>query len=400
MTSDARPGLASAGGPGTLGATFDPRLNGLNALRLALALGVVLRHSFTMLGEDVGWPPAEVLMRSVFVDGFFAVSGFLIVRSWVANPHWRRFLRARFLRIMPGFWVCLVVVGLVAAPLHALLTGAGVTGPLLADGARYVVRNAFLWVVQEDVAGGPLGAAPAEAATWNGSLWTLAWEFACYLGVLALGITGLLVRRWVLPAAFLVSLGVLALTTVPALDVWFVHHGARFATMFLAGALVHQHRDRLPARWWLVGLAVAVVVAAAHLPDYRTVGALPLAYACVVGGALLRVPALRLPDDLSYGTYIYAFPVQQLVVGAGGATLGVARYFLVSSVLTLPLAALSWFLVERPALRRKGTPVRAGTGTGRVPGAAAAGILTGSSAGPSRDTGGVASAGPGQKEIL
>lgn len=382
--------------PGTLGATFDPRLNGLNALRLALALGVILRHSFTMLGEQAAWHPAEVLMRSVFVDGFFAVSGYLIVRSWVSHPDWRRFVRARFLRILPGFWVCLVVVAFVAAPLHALLTGVRVDGPFLADAAGYVWRNSLLWIVQEDIAGGPLGAAPNEAATWNGSLWTLAWEFACYLGVLTLGVTGLLVRRWVLPLAFLVSLAMLTLTVVPAFDFWLVHHAARFATMFLAGALVHQHQDRIRAAGWLVGVAVVVVVVSAYLPDYRAVGALPLAYACIVGGALVKVPALRLKNDLSYGTYIYAFPVEQLVVGLGGRALGVGLFFVASSVLTLPLAAASWFLVERPALRRKQRPGAAGEPAA----GSAAGILTPSTAGPRPSAAGAAPTGPREKESL
>lgn len=357
MSTAAAPASAASPGPapaGSLAAVFEPRLNGLNLLRLLLALGVVLRHSSTMLGEPVGWRPAELLMRSVFVDGFFAISGYLIVRSWLNRPDWRSYLRARALRILPGFWVCLVVVAFVMAPLHGLITEGRVPTEHAGDAFGYVWRNSLLWIVQEDIAGGPLGAAPAEVGTWNGSLWTLSWEFACYLGVLALGVTGLLLRRWVLPAAFLLALTVLSATTVPALDHWFVHAAARFATMFLAGALVLQLQRRIPARWSLVGLACAVVVAsAALLPDYRMVAALPLAYACVVAGALLKVPALNLRTDLSYGTYIYAFPVQQLLVGAGLGAAGVPLFFAASVAVTLPLAAVSWFAVERPALRLK-----------------------------------------------
>jgi peptidoglycan/LPS O-acetylase OafA/YrhL len=344
---------ADRSAPASLEATFEPRLNGLNLLRLALALGVVLRHSYTMLGEPTGWQPAEVLMRSVFVDGFFAISGFLIVRSWVTKPDAYVFLRARLLRIMPGFWVCLVVVAFVFAPLHALITGVTPTAAFFGDAGGYVLRNAGLWIFQDGIAGGPLGASPAEAGTWNGSLWTLFWEFVCYLGVLVLGVSGLLRRRWVLPAAFVAAVAVLSLTAVPALDVWFIHHAARFATMFLAGALVYQYRDRIPARGRLVAVAVVVVVATSYLPDYRMLGALPLAYACIVGGAMIKVPALTLRTDLSYGTYIYAYPVQQLLVGAGLGAAGVPLYFVLCVLVTLPLAAASWFVVERPALRHK-----------------------------------------------
>lgn len=58
-------------------------------------------------------------------------------------------------------------------------------------------------------------------------------------------------------------------------------------------------------------------------------------------------------NDLSYGVYIYAWPVQQLVALSGGSRHGVALYIALSIALTYPLAALSWFLVEKPALRHK-----------------------------------------------
>lgn len=93
------------------------------------------------------------------------------------TPDWRRYLRARVLRIMPAFWVCLAVTALVIAPLT--------TGAFGQDNLGYIAKNAALWVFQYDIAGTPAGV-PYDAV-WNGSLWTLAWEFSCYLGVMLLG---------------------------------------------------------------------------------------------------------------------------------------------------------------------------------------------------------------------
>lgn len=119
--------------------------------------------------------------------------------------------------------------------------------------------------------------------------------------------------------------------------------------MFAAGAVLYQWRDVIPARWSLVAVSVAIVLASSQLPDYRVVAALPLAYAIVVSGILIRNKRLRLRTDLSYGLYIYAYPTQQLLVTMGLVWLNPLAFFVVAAIATLPLAALSWFLVEKPA---------------------------------------------------
>lgn len=65
----------------------------------------------------------------------------------------------------------------------------------------------------------------------------------------------------------------------------------RSAIMFAAGAVLYQWREVIPARWSLVGVSVAIVLAASRLPDYRVVAALPLAYAIIVSGSLLKTAA-------------------------------------------------------------------------------------------------------------
>ncbi len=76
-----------------------------------------------------------------------------------------------------------------------------------------------------------------------------------------------------------------------------------------------------------------------------------MAYLVIASGALLKRLSLR--NDLSYGVYIYAFPIQQLLVIMGLATLRVFPFFIVATLVTLPLAAMSWFVVEKRALALK-----------------------------------------------
>lgn len=342
----------------TLGQVFDPRENALNSWRLALAMSVIVFHSFPITGRDVPFAPARQLLREIGVDGFFAISGFLIIASWMGNPRLRSYFVARGFRILPGFYACLIVTAFVIAPIGVALQGGPVTHLLLSTAPiEYVLKNSAVWMFQFDIGGTPHG---VPWPVWNFSLWTLKWEVLCYIAVAVLGVLGLLRRRWLLPAAMVLALSWAALvwyTTSasglgPGLGSTEVKAG-RFAVMFLAGALVHQFRNVIPARWSLVGVSVVIVLAAGLLPNYRLIAAVPLAYAIIVSGALIHDKRFRLRTDLSYGVYIYAFPIQQLLVICGLGSMNPIAFTAISALATLPIAALSWIVVEKPAMTLK-----------------------------------------------
>jgi len=352
---DERPLTDDTVRPGSLGAVLDPKRNAYNALRLLMAAGVVVWHSVPLTGHDLEVEPLRQLASRLPVDVFFALSGYLIAMSWARTPEVVTFLRARALRILPAFWVCLVLTAVVVAPLSLVLRQAPVPDGFVGEAVSYVLRNAGLRIWQWDIAGTPVGT-PVEAA-WNGSLWTLFWEAVCYVGVLALGVTGLLRSRWALPVAYLACTVGIAATTLGPVQNWYLSNGSRFGIVFVSGALLWRWRGVVPVRWWLAGLAVVVVAASSMLPDMGLVAGLPIAYLALCLGAVLRQPALSLRTDVSYGTYIYGFPIQQLLVTAGAAGLGVPLFAVLSLALTLGAAWLSWHLVEKPAMRfRKRRP--------------------------------------------
>ena len=351
-----------------LGQEFDPRRNALNAWRLALATGVILCHSWPLTGRRVSFEPAHQLLRDVWVDGFFAISGFLITASWLSNPRLRNYFVARGLRILPGLWVCLTITAFVIAPIGVAIQGGPAAKLLLSRAPiEYVLKNSAVAMLKPDIGGTPQGVPWSHA--WDGSLWTLLPEVFCYITVAVLGVTGLLRRRWLIPAALAMAL---ALSTL--LPPWSVFADAieaqqqidpakaalvlgavatRFAVMFLAGALLCQFRDVIPARWSLVAVSVVIVLASSLLPNYRLIGGIPLTYAIIVSGALIHDKHLRLRTDLSYGVYIYAFPIQQLLVIWGLGSMNPVVFAVIAAFATVPLAALSWFLVEKPSLSLK-----------------------------------------------
>lgn len=337
----------------TLGQVFDPRANALNAWRLGLALAVIVWHSVVLTGRPL--PPFALHQFATqdFVDGFFAISGFLIPASWLSNPRLRNYALARGLRILPGMWVCLFVTAFVIAPIGIAIQG-GSAAKLLTSGGplRFVVRNSAVAYVQFDIAGTPSGV--PFPGMWNGSLWTLQYEVLLYIAVAILGLVAILGRRWLFPVAFTLALVWSTLAPCPLDGGTVAERTARLAVMFAAGGLMHRFRDVIPARWSLVAVGAAIVLAAnLLLPDYRLVGAIPLAYTVIVSGALIHNQRLNLRTDLSYGTYIYACPIQQVLVIAGLGTLNPLVFAIIATTVTLPFAAMSWFLIEKPAMRLK-----------------------------------------------
>jgi len=354
-----------------LGQVFDPRSNALNAWRLALAGEVIFWHTYPVRGHLPSVRAVLQLLLCVGVDGFFAISGFLITASWISNPRLREYLAARALRILPGFYVCMIVTAFVFAPLSVAIQGGSAARLLFSFAPfEYVLKNIAVMWLKFDVGGTPHGI--PNAGIWNASLWSLFWEVMCYIVVAVIGVAGLANRRWVsLTILVVAAIGASLMPPVRFPDVF--HHpegniattlifmACRAAIMFAAGAFLYQWRDVIPARWSLVAVSVVIVLLAGQLPDYRVVAAVPLAYAVVVSGALLHNKRLRLRTDVSYGMYIYAFPIQQLLLVLGLISLAPIVFCLTVALATLPLAAASWFLIEKPARslksRFKGKPL-------------------------------------------
>src|SRR4051812_45574841 len=130
---------------------FPTSRNSLNALRLLLATSVIVSHSWPIggYGDDPRWGPTS--LGQFAVAGFFAISGWLITRSRLSSElpsyAWRRFLR-----IYPGFFVALLVVAFVVAPLGSALGGGEYS---IGAALRHVAQNAFLYMNDFSVGGGP-----------------------------------------------------------------------------------------------------------------------------------------------------------------------------------------------------------------------------------------------------
>jgi len=331
--------------------------NGFDLIRLILAVLVVYSHARLVGGFGESWLQTatknQIGIGILAVWGFFGLSGFLVSQSFLASGRWLTFIRHRLLRILPAFYIALILTAFVASPVIAWLRHAD-WHPLTA--ARFVMRNAGLRI-QVSTIGSELANLPCDTSL-NGSLWSLFSEACCYGLVLVLGLTGALSRK---PYELLLVTGMmfvvnalLALPSppyIPALPSFLVLSGdAPFVLAFLIGACFQTYREKI-----ILGRSGAILfgllsAAALKFGGWQVFG--PVLFPALILH-LGHSFSLRLKVDLSYGIYLFHFPGQQVLAAAGLIQLGLFGFFLCSLVIAVFLASVSWFAIEQPALRYK-----------------------------------------------
>jgi len=345
----------------TIAAAMERPHNNFTALRLALALAVIVSHAFSVTSGSLH---AEPLVASTgftlgehAVNGFFAVSGFLITMSFDRRG-WRDYVMARFLRIAPALVAGTLVTALLVGPAMTRLPLAH----YLAD--AQVWRFIALTPTTFKSATSLPGLFPDNAFPYPmGTVWTLKYEIFCYVGVFAAGIAGLLRQRVVaLALTGALFLGIVGLDLFNPEASKAVQTSFRLSFLFAAGGALYLWRDGVPVFWLATLILLVVTWALAGTPLYKallfTFEAYGVIWLALAPG--LSHTALEPKADLSYGTYLYGWPVQQALVQLfpGAAALALLSPAI---VISLTVAAASWYLVEKPALSLKARLVRAPT---------------------------------------
>lgn len=319
--------------------------NNFDFLRLFAALLVLLSHQFALTGR------AEPQLLYGTLGGwgviiFFAISGYLVTESWQRDPHVLRFLGKRLLRVWPGLFVATAIAALVLGPAVSTLT----TDAYFAHPQTWRYFSTLkLAAVKFDLPG--VFTDNPFPKTVNGSLWSIPLEVKCYIALMALGCIGVIARRAWLIGLLAIGCAGAALRYQAALT---IH--AQLVLSFFVGAAIQVHRAAWEAHRPAILLACAVAAAAFAASSYKSwvlVAALPAAAIAAGSASTPVLKAFGRFGDLSYGTYIYAFMVQQTIVHATGNAWSLWAQLLAALPVTLGLAWLSWHGVERPALRYK-----------------------------------------------
>jgi peptidoglycan/LPS O-acetylase OafA/YrhL len=367
----------------TTGASRRSRLDALDGLRGLAALGVVVLHVWMYTYGGAGKPPKGVLDLVIGelrlgVPLFFLLSGFLIYRPFVAaalgdaaKPDLRRYALRRAARIIPAYWVAVLAGYLLMRHLdHPMAVDAGALPIFLA-----FLQNNF------------------EATTrhLDPPMWTMAIEASFYVVVPFVGAIALRLGahrpRQVALALAVVAAGIAATVAAVFLP-WprtvtdtLPFHLADFGAGMTVAALVQARAVSRRAGIALIALGLALVVANStwhalalgdRLPrqlaaDHVGIAGFALVLTAVVAAPLrarlLTCAPVRWLGTISYGMYLihYLVIIGLRETGHWPHTLG--RSLLATLTVTVPLAIMSWFLIERPALRW----VHRRTARGRAP---------------------------------
>ena len=342
------------------------RHNNLHLLRIIFALAVIYGHTTAIFAGPRIFPPISWLTHNntycgaLAVNGFFAISGFLVARSYYYNPNLLHWIYSRIFRIYPALWVCLVVLIVYIYFLY----NSGISFIDYAtdeDTVSFIKNNFFLTNVKFHL---PNAFPDAKTHSVNGSLWTLPGEMRVYLLFFAIALLGLApnvkqeknifgVSR---EASLSIVIGIILLISffAPKYVPFVLHHKNYIAPTrcFLIGVFFFQFRKHIIFDY---KIAIGLIVILSMLIDHKELF-LFVFWPSVV--YMTFYAAYGLPDvryyelfgDYSYGVYIYGWFVQQIVASWSFIPNGYV-HAAVSMALALVLAWASWNLIEKPALK-------------------------------------------------
>jgi peptidoglycan/LPS O-acetylase OafA/YrhL len=337
-------------------AKLTERENNFGLLRITFATLVILTHSFYFVDGNALREPLvrwfhTLEFGDVAVDGFFIISGYLVTKSFLRSRSNAEYIGKRVLRIYPGYIMACAVSVLIGINVGATLPHIDFTMIMVAYVQLLLMGGVHLDHTFSH------SAYPGV----NGSLWSISYEFRCYLLLIVLGMLGAFRNKRIiglLTVCFLFWVTMLDVTSTTGGNMMWgsLAGNVRTIALFLAGSSFFLFEDAIVySRLYATASLAALLI----LLSYSNLATTALA---VFGGYIVFWFALHGPTssfsratnqtDLSYGVYLYAWPIGELLVQFfRGLSPWLVFWFTV--LIVYPVAFISWSLLEKPALGLK-----------------------------------------------
>ncbi len=326
--------------------------NNFTLLRLIAAEFVLVSHSYDILEKGLQQPGffynnTHLILSDFGLYIFFTISGYLVTQSLLDSNSLKHYLWKRFLRIIPALFtaICLcIVIGafLTVLPIYDYLGNTATW--------NYLLKNITLVVTQYNLPG---VFNSLHNSSVNTSIWTILVEVKFYIALMLIA-NHIVVRKWLYLSMFILFEGLRIFMHVNNLHLSYIDADIYFTygTYFFLGSLFYCFKDNIPYKWFYANILMAVALSTVYTPFEPVTLSLFLAYCIIIIGTSKAVINFR-GYDVSYGFYLYAFPIQQLLLLHFGYSVNIYFHILLSTVFSLLAGFLSFKFVEQPFLRKK-----------------------------------------------
>jgi peptidoglycan/LPS O-acetylase OafA/YrhL len=336
------------------------RNNNFNFLRLVFAILVLLSHS----PELVDGNRSREILTKVFgtisfgelaVEGFFLLSGYMIIKSWLQKPDLKAFGKKRIARIYPGF----IVATLFSIFLFGLLGANNMSSYL--HSINYLRCLFFAITLMGPPTPDTFNGTPYPIV--NGAMWTLSYEFRCYMLVAILGVYGINGCRkiWLFILAFMITVvfacsffdinkynffGSFYIFGVPSEII-------QLFSCFATGACFYLYHDKVKYKFPWAVTSFFMLICCLFYSKITNISFCILGGYCIFYFSFCNINILKIFQkfpDISYGLYLYGWPIQKLLLW-NFPSLSPWTLFLLAWVVSSIFGFMSWKLVESPALQ-------------------------------------------------
>lgn len=330
--------------------------NNLDLIRIMCAYFVIYAHAFALSPADgnndilykmtlLGY----VSFGGVAVKTFFLISGLLVTNSLLSNGNILNYISSRFFRVFPAYAATIIITAIIFGP---WLSNFSLRDYFSYDDVWSYIFKTLRLDVQYNLPGVFVD---NTLSAVNGSLWTIPMEIKSYFYLLLIYLTSIIFRSYKKTFIAIISIAILIEPFTPLKG----HLIAKsedpsiylLYPFFSAGCLLAILKNRITTSM-LFTLAIAAIIAFFLSDSDKAKTALFYVFASMsllYASSLSLIRRLKIKNDISYGVYLWAFPVQQTI-----ASLFVASPYvniLLSVVISSVFAYFSFKLIESPAMR-------------------------------------------------
>ncbi len=338
--------------------------NNFDFLRFVAASLVIISHSVPLSNNGI-----EILaylsknqetFGGLAVGIFFIISGYLICASFIRTNNLIKYFVARILRIFPALIVVVLIATFIVGP---IATNLSLKDYLFNSYTWSYLKTITLYPIQFSLPG-VIFSEGKHGVGINGSLWTLSYEFTCYILVALLGILKLL-RKEIILFLFIIFIFSIQFsdnifpnskTSTFLLPYISQFYFIKLSGWFLSGMVFYLYKDTIEYNFRYFIISVFIFLLCLHYGVgykiiFPTFGAYIIFY--IAFCKRIKLQNFSKYGDFSYGIYIYGFMIQQCVVRLFGGRMDAKVNVLIALPIAIICGVLSWHIIEKRCLALK-----------------------------------------------